>query len=67
MKKALQDAMLTVQLIDQAVQAMRNILHAEAVGSPDEEVQRLHLLAQSVVEALPDYEGLHEGLHKTLH
>ncbi|MFJ2982272.1 MULTISPECIES: hypothetical protein [unclassified Pseudomonas] len=43
-------------LIKQAIEAMRQYHEAEAAGLPAEEVERLHLLAESLFQAVSDYQ-----------
>jgi len=43
-------------LIQQAVDAMRQYHEAEAAGQPTEEVERLRLLAESLFQAVSDYQ-----------
>ncbi|WP_286913304.1 MULTISPECIES: hypothetical protein [unclassified Pseudomonas] len=43
-------------LIQQAVDAMRMYHEAEAAGQPHEEVERLRLLAESLFQAVSDYQ-----------
>nr|WP_205300356.1 hypothetical protein [Pantoea sp. Ap-967] len=43
-------------LIQQAVDAMRRYHEAEAAGQPQEEVERLRLLAESLFQAVSDYQ-----------
>ncbi len=43
-------------LIQQAVDAMRQYHEAEAAGLPGEEVERLRLLAESLFQAVSDYQ-----------
>jgi hypothetical protein len=43
-------------LIQQAVDAMRKYQQAEAAGHPQEEVERLRLLAESLFQAVSDYQ-----------
>lgn len=43
-------------LIQQAVDAMRLYHEAEAAGEPTEEVERLRLLAESLFQAVSDYQ-----------
>nr|WP_205299990.1 hypothetical protein [Pantoea sp. Tr-811] len=43
-------------LIQQAVDAMRQYHEAEAAGQPPEEVERLRLLAESLFQAVSDYQ-----------
>jgi len=43
-------------LIQQAVAAMRQYHEAEAAGQPAEEVERLRLLAESLFQAVSDYQ-----------
>lgn len=43
-------------LIQQAIDAMRQYHEAEAAGQPAEEVERLRLLAESLFQAVSDYQ-----------
>lgn len=43
-------------LIKQAIEAMRAYHEAEAAGLPAAEVERLHLLAESLFQAVSDYQ-----------
>jgi len=43
-------------LIKQAIEAMRQYHAAEAAGLPAAEVERLHLLAESLFQAVSDYQ-----------
>lgn len=43
-------------LIKQAIEAMREYHEAEAAGLPAAEVERLHLLAESLFQAVSDYQ-----------
>jgi len=43
-------------LIKQAIDAMRQYHEAEAAGQPAEEVERLRLLAESLFQAVSDYQ-----------
>ncbi|ULL07762.1 hypothetical protein JNO42_12345 [Pseudomonas putida] len=43
-------------LIKQAIEAMRAYHEAEAEGLPAAEVERLHLLAESLFQAVSDYQ-----------
>ena len=43
-------------LIKQANEAMRQYHEAEAAGLPAAEVERLHLLAESLFQAVSDYQ-----------
>lgn len=67
MERTLQDAVVKVQLIEEAVEAMRNLLAAKTVGRPDDELQRLDLIAKSAVTAVTDPELQSEGPHRALH
>ncbi|KLJ14526.1 hypothetical protein G1E_32385 [Pseudomonas sp. TJI-51] len=42
--------------IHQAIDAMRQYHEAEAAGQPQEEVERLRLLAESLFQAVSDYQ-----------
>ncbi|WP_409294900.1 hypothetical protein [Pseudomonas sp. KCJK8670] len=44
-------------LIQQAVDAMREYHQAKDCGAPPEEVERLRLLAESLFEAVSDYQS----------
>jgi len=48
-------------LMRQALEAIRRAHEAEAAGLPDLEVQRLHLLADSLYQAVIDYQLLKAG------
>jgi len=43
-------------LIKQAIDAMREYHEAQAAGLPAEEIERLHLLAESLFQAVSDYQ-----------
>lgn len=43
-------------LIKQAIDAMREYHDAQAAGLPDAEIERLHLLAESLFQAVSDYQ-----------
>lgn len=43
-------------LINQAIDAMRTFHEAEAAGLPDAEIERLRLLAESLFQAVSDYQ-----------
>ncbi|MFK0270511.1 hypothetical protein [Pseudomonas asiatica] len=43
-------------LIKQAIHAMRDYHDAQAAGLPAAEVERLHLLAESLFQAVSDYQ-----------
>lgn len=43
-------------LIQQAIDAQRVYQEAEAAGSPSEDVERLRLLAESLYQAVTDYQ-----------
>ncbi|AVD85509.1 hypothetical protein C4Q28_11395 [Pseudomonas sp. SWI6] len=44
-------------LIQQAIEAMRKYHEAQDFGAPPEEVERLRLLAESLFEAVSDYQS----------
>lgn len=44
-------------LIEQAIGAMRKYHEAQDFGAPPEEVERLRLLAESLFEAVSDYQS----------
>ncbi|WP_230380165.1 hypothetical protein [Pseudomonas putida] len=45
-------------LIRQALEAIRAYHEAQDAGKPDEEVERLHLLSESLYQAVCDYQLL---------
>ena len=44
-------------LIQQAIEAMRHYHEAQDAGAPPDEVERLRLLAESLFEAVSDYQS----------
>lgn len=44
-------------LIQQAIEAMRHYHEAQDTGAPPDEVERLRLLAESLFEAVSDYQS----------
>lgn len=57
MKCALEGMVLACEpLMQQAIDAMRQLHEAEAAGAPAEEVDRLRLLAESLFQAVTDYQ-----------
>lgn len=48
-------------LIQQAIDAMREYREAEAAGLPCEEIERLRLLAESLFQAVIDYQLIQAG------
>jgi len=48
-------------LIQQAIDAMREYHEAEAVSLPREEIERLRLLAESLFQAVIDYQLIQAG------
>nr|WP_189657686.1 hypothetical protein [Pseudomonas sp. RW3S2] len=53
-------------LIQQALDSLRLAPEAEAAGFPGDEVQRLYLLADSLYQALVDFQLLKDGTLKSL-
>jgi len=55
-------------LVQQAIEAMRRFHEAEAAGCPSEDVERLRVLAESLFQAVSDYQlRALGGLTNTLH
>jgi hypothetical protein len=48
-------------LIQQAIAAMREYHHAQDRGAPPEEIERLRLLADSLYQAVIDYQLIQAG------
>lgn len=53
-------------LIQQALESLRLAREAEAAGFPGDEVQRLYLLADSLYQAVVDFQLLKDGTLKSL-